>query len=156
MIYKMWFLRTNCKSYQTNVFDFMITQFQPAKLTFKFRRINWKDLPNKHKYIIFIQIVIVYSRIKWKMMHQNITPAYWCFRCIFNTSERNERRIYWSTFKHIFKSPFALSIFSARLMTVAEKSVWLLGDWISRPIGNWNFPVTVICRERKWLNVNGP
>ena len=43
--------------------------------------------------------------------------------------------------------------FSARLM---ENSECLLVDCLSQPLGDGNFPVTVVSRALKRLNVNGP
>ena len=37
-----------------------------------------------------------------------------------------------------------------------ENSDRLLVDWIIRPIGDWNFPYTVMSHELKRLSINGP
>ena len=57
-----------------------------------------------------------------------------------------------SLFNEKCKGAFTLKLFSARLMTVTGK----LFDCLSQPIGNRNFPVTVMSRSLKRLAVSVP
>ena len=52
----------------------------------------------------------------------------------------------------ICKGTFTLRLFSARLVTVKKKVM----TQSIRPIGNRNFPVTLMSRARKSQNVNVP